>query len=137
MTKTSGDREATAVAGCRDEGAAVLYVCAERSKLTPGFLAARAESEGRAVAQAQGLRITDVITDAFGEPDPCRREGWLKVRELAESGTVAVVMVRWPTCIAPDSAPDLRHREIGWLRERGVRVRYSWAPLAANTGEAP
>jgi len=118
-----------------DLAAAVLYVCAERGKQTPGLAAERAEEEGRSFAQERQLTIIDTVKDAYGEPDPCRREGWLRVRELVESRTAAVVIVRWPACIAPDSSHELRHREIQWLQERGVQVRYSWVPLAEVGGE--
>ncbi|MFJ3310483.1 hypothetical protein ACIPSA_47465 [Streptomyces sp. NPDC086549] len=135
MTQTS-DREATAtVTACPDPGAAVLYVCAERGTFAPDLAAERAETEGRTLAEARGLHLTEVITDPYGEPDPLHREGWVRVRELAESGTVAAVIVRWPAAIAPDSAHELRHREISWLQDRGVRVRYSWEPLASGSGE--
>lgn len=118
-----------------DLATAVLYVCAERSKLTPGLAAERAEDEGHAFAQARGLRITEVITDPYGDPHPCHREGWMRVRELVESAAIGVVIVRWPACIAPDSSHELRHREIRWLQDHGVRVRYSWEPLSSGSGE--
>ncbi|MDV9187661.1 hypothetical protein R6L23_05400 [Streptomyces sp. SR27] len=111
---------------------AVLYVCADRGTLMPGLAARRAEQEGRAVAQDCGLAITEVVTDEYGEPDPTRRRGWRRVRELAQAGIVTEVLVRWPTAIAPESVPELRHRETRWLQEHGVRVRYTWAPLAAR-----
>ncbi|MFI1507584.1 hypothetical protein [Streptomyces sp. NPDC020597] len=104
--------------------------------MTPSLAAERAEAEGKSLAEAHGLTITEVISDPYGEPDPCKREGWARVRELVESGSADVVIVRWPSSVAPDHSPDLRHREIGWLQERGVRLRYSWAPLASTGGEA-
>ncbi|MEV6937887.1 hypothetical protein AB0N19_26470 [Streptomyces sp. NPDC051132] len=113
----------------------MLYVCAERSKLPPTLAADRAEAEGRAFAEARGLTLAEVVTDLYGEPDPCRRKGWMRVRELAESGAVGVVIVRWPACIAPDASHELRHREIRWLQDHGVLVRYSWEPLASGGGE--
>ncbi|MFC8856841.1 hypothetical protein ACFT5D_27735 [Streptomyces sp. NPDC057144] len=115
-----------------DLGAAVLYVCAERGRLVPTLAADRAETEGRAFAEERGLRLTDVITDPYGDVEPTRRAGWRLVRALAEAGTVGTVIVRWPAAIAPDGAADLRHREIRWLQDHGVQVRYSWAPLAAG-----
>ncbi|MFC8335298.1 hypothetical protein [Streptomyces olivaceus] len=113
-----------------DTGVAVLYVCAERGRLMPSLAANRAESEGRAYATALGLRITDTITDPYGEATPQHRAGWRLVRALAQAGTMDTVIVRWPAAIAPDGAADARHREIRWLQDHGVRVRYSWAPLA-------
>ncbi|MGW0493538.1 hypothetical protein [Streptomyces olivaceus] len=114
-----------------DAGVAVLYVCAQRGRLMPSLAATRAETEGRAYATALGLRITDTITDPYGEADPQRRAGWCLVRALAQAGTIGTVIARWPAVIAPDGAADTRHREIQWLQDHGVRVRYSWAPLAA------
>jgi hypothetical protein len=127
-------KEATAPA-VPDPAAAVLYVCADRGTLMPGLAAERAEEEGHAFAQQRGLTITEVVTDEFGEPEPGHREGWQRVRDLAKAGAVATVLVRWPASIAPEGAHELRHRETAWLRERGVRVRYTWAPLASTNGE--
>ncbi|KOV58459.1 hypothetical protein ADL01_37835 [Streptomyces sp. NRRL WC-3618] len=136
MTRQPDTRETTSTATSRpDLDMAVLYVCAERSKLTPTLAADRAEAEGHEFAEARGLTITEVVTDPYGEPDPCHREGWTRVRELAESGAVGVVIVRWPACIAPEPSHELRHREISWLQDRGVQVRYSWEPLATGGGE--
>lgn len=134
MTQAGSSQERTALTR-PDPSAAVLYVCAERGTLTPGLAAARAEEEGRSFAATRGLRITEVIRDPYGEPEPLHREGWTRVRELAESAAVGVVIVRWPAAIAPDSSHEWRHREIQWLKEHGVRVRYSWEPLAAGGGE--
>lgn len=131
-----GVEPATAAPAVPDLTVAVLYVCVERSLLTPGLAAERAEEEGRSFAQDRGLTIKEMRSDPYGEPDPCNREGWARVRELAESGEVGVVIVRWPSSIAPDHSHELRHREIRWLQERGVRLRYSWAPLASAGGEA-
>ncbi|MET8566154.1 hypothetical protein ABZV75_38435 [Streptomyces flaveolus] len=123
--------ETTATAVRPDPCSAVLYVCAERGIYTPELPAERAEVEGRAYAAARGLRVAEVIHDpGTDDPEPLHREGWRRVRALAEAGTAATVIVRWPAVIAPDSAADLRHRETRWLQERGVQVRYSWAPLA-------
>ncbi|GAB3952542.1 hypothetical protein [Streptomyces sparsus] len=110
---------------------AVLYVCVARGPLMPTLAAQRAQEEGHAFARERGLTITEVVTDRYGEPDPCRREGWQRVRELAEAGAVTAVLVRWPAAIAPESCSAYRLREAIWLRERGVRVRYTWAPLAS------
>ncbi|MFC8006820.1 hypothetical protein ACFUCH_12245 [Streptomyces olivaceus] len=93
----------------------------------PSLAATRAETEGRAYATSLGLRITD----PYGEVGPQRRAGWCLVRALAQAGTMGTVIARWPDAIAPDGAADTRHREIRWLQDHGVRVRYSWAPLAA------
>ncbi|WP_431776490.1 hypothetical protein [Streptomyces cucumeris] len=114
---------------------AVLYVCADRGTLMPDLAAERAKEEGRAFAQQHRLTVAEVITDEYGEPDPARRQGWQRVRELAQAGTVTAVLVRWPAAIAPEVAHDLRHRETNWLQEHGVRVRYTWAPLAKTGGE--
>ncbi|GFH69181.1 hypothetical protein Srut_56950 [Streptomyces rutgersensis] len=109
---------------------AVLYVCADRGTQMRGLAADRAESEGRAFAEQHGLTVTEVVTDAYGDPHPTRRPGWLRVRALAEAGTVSQVLVRWPAAIAPDAAREFQGREIRWLESRGARVRYTWAPLA-------
>ncbi|MFE0790430.1 hypothetical protein [Streptomyces mutabilis] len=126
---TTADRTTRAGAGT-----AVLYVCAERGRLLPTLAADRAQAEGRAYATAHGLRITDVITDPYGEVDPVRRAGWRLVRALAQTGAMDTVIARWPAVIAPDVAADLRHRETRWLSDHGVQLRYSWAPLAAGGG---
>ncbi|OYP10240.1 hypothetical protein CFC35_41335 [Streptomyces sp. FBKL.4005] len=112
----------------------MLYVCADRGTMMPGLAAQRAEEEGRAYAQKHGLVIAEVITDQFGEPDPARRKGWQRVRELAAAGEVASVLVRWPAAIAPETAAEYRYRESNWLQEHGVSVHYTWAPLAAMGG---
>ncbi|MFD7862298.1 hypothetical protein [Streptomyces sp. NPDC057682] len=114
----------------------VLYVCADRTTGTPGEATRRAQSEGRAFARERGLTIAEVVTDVYGEPDPARRRGWRRVRQLVQSGDVTAVLVRWPSAIAPESARALRRREAAWLRDRGVRVRYTWAPLSAQGAEA-
>ncbi|MEU7384706.1 MULTISPECIES: hypothetical protein [unclassified Streptomyces] len=109
---------------------AVLYVCAERSLLNPRPGAERAEQEGRVFAATRNITIVETVTDPYGQPDPMSREGWRRVRELAERGEMEMVVVRWPTAIAPDRSHDLRHREISELQEQGVSVRYSSAPLS-------
>jgi hypothetical protein len=136
MTQTPDQEAAATVTAARPvPDVAVLYVCAERGTLTPGLAAERAEEEGRAYAQEHRLTILEVIRDEYGEPDPCHREGWKRVRELAESGAAAVVIARWPACIAPERSNELRYREIRWLREHGARLRYSWEPLATVGGD--
>ncbi|AJC61971.1 recombinase family protein [Streptomyces sp. 769] len=115
-----------------DPSTAVLYVCAEQGRLAPNLTAERAEEEGRAFAIACGLRLAGVVTDAYGEPDPCRRSGWSRIRDLAEAGTVDVVIARWPASISPDPSHEMWHREIQWLQDRGVEVCYSWPPLATS-----
>ncbi|MEV5339447.1 hypothetical protein AB0K93_13300 [Streptomyces sp. NPDC052676] len=132
MTSAGTTHEKTAAPAA----AAVLYVCAERGKLNTGLVAERAEEEGNAFAQEHGLTIVETVQDEYGEPDPCRRPGWQRVREPAESGAAAVVITRWSACLAPERSHDLRHCEGRWLRQRGVRVRYLWAPLAKSGGEA-
>ncbi|GAB1340869.1 hypothetical protein ACE1SV_74590 [Streptomyces sp. E-15] len=87
--------------------------------------------EGRALAAARGLCVIEVIRDEpEDDPDPLNRPGWQRVRARVEAGAVTTVITRWPAAIAPDSTPDLRHRETGWLQDHGVKVCYSWAPLA-------
>ncbi|MBA2807695.1 MULTISPECIES: recombinase family protein [Streptomyces] len=135
MTQAGITQERTAPTARPDPTAAVLYVCAERGTLTPSLAAERAEEEGRSYAAARGVRITKTISDRYGEPDPQKREGWMRVRELAAAGSVGVVLVRWPAAIAPDTAHEWRYREIRWLSDHGVQVRYSWAPLTSVGGE--
>ncbi|MEU9752237.1 hypothetical protein AB0D90_03755 [Streptomyces althioticus] len=108
---------------------AVLYVCADRGTLMPDLAATRAEEEGRAYADRRDLTITEVITDPYGDPDPARRTGWQRVRELAQQGGIEAVVVRWPTVIAPGNAAQ---HETLWLSDHGVRVHYSWPPLTSG-----
>ncbi|MGI5466216.1 recombinase family protein [Streptomyces sp. CA-132043] len=110
----------------------VLYVCAERAKGANGTATQYARTEGHAFAQERGLKIAEIVTDTYGEPDPVQRRGWRRVRQLVQTGDVTAVLVRWPSAIAPESAHELRHRETAWLRDRGVRVRYTWPPLSSN-----
>ncbi|MGY0488928.1 hypothetical protein [Streptomyces sp. WG-D5] len=114
---------------------AVLYVCADRAPGAPGSATRCAQAEGKAFAEERGLTIAEVVTDTYGEPDPARRLGWRRVRQLVQKGSVAAVLVRWPSAIAPESAHELRHRETAWLRDHGVPVRYTWAPLSATSAE--
>lgn len=134
MTSAGTPSEIAAAPALPDPVATVLYVCADRGTLMPGLAAQRAVEEDHLFAQERGLTITEVVTDAYGEPDPCRREGWRRVRELAAAGLVSSVLVRWPAAIAPEVSSEYRYRETRWLQERGVRVRYTWAPLAAAGG---
>lgn len=117
-----------------DTAAAVLYVCADRSPQMPGLATQRAEEEARAFAQQHGLTIAEIITDEFGEPNPQLRQGWQRVRDLAAAGTFATVLIRWPSAIAPECAHEARYRETSWLQDHGVRIRYTWAPLADADG---
>ncbi|MFD0023443.1 hypothetical protein [Streptomyces sp. NPDC058382] len=111
----------------------VLYVCADRTPGASREASQRAQTEGRTFAEERGLTIAEVVTDTFGEPDPARRRGWRRVRQLVQTGHVAAVLVRWPSAIAPESARELRHREAAWLHDQGVRVRYTWAPLSSRS----
>ncbi|MBK3583195.1 hypothetical protein JHN49_05485 [Streptomyces sp. MBT57] len=114
----------------------MLYVCADRSSPSmPELASERAVEEGQAFARERKLRVMEVVTDPYGEPDPSLREGWQRVRALAAGGAVATVIVRWPAMIAPEARHEYRYREATWLQEQGVKVHYTWAPLAASTGE--
>lgn len=113
----------------------VLYVCADRAPRAPGAATQRARTEGHAFARERGLTISEVVTDTYGEPDPAQRRGWRRVRQLVRTGHVTEVLVRWPSAIAPESAPELRRRETAWLQDRGVRVRYTWAPLSSSKSD--
>uniref|UniRef100_A0AAU3GSY4 Recombinase family protein n=1 Tax=Streptomyces sp. NBC_01401 TaxID=2903854 RepID=A0AAU3GSY4_9ACTN len=114
------------------DSSVVLYVCADRARTVSGGAAQRAQAEGHAFAEERGLTIAEVVTDTYGEPDPARRTGWRRVRQLAQTGHVTEVLVRWPSAIAPESARELRHREADWLHDHGVRLRYTWAPLSSR-----
>lgn len=94
----------------------------------------RAADEGNEFARRRRLVVVEVIVEPSPDPDPRRRAGWMSVRELAASGRVGTVIVKWPAAISPDRLHDLRHYEIQWLKDRGVRVAYFWAPLAAGIG---
>ncbi|MCX5232990.1 hypothetical protein [Streptomyces sp. NBC_00233] len=110
--------------------AAVVYVCAERQ---PGATLAqeRAIDEAHDFADRHGLKVIDTITDPYGNPDPQARVGWQSVRSLAAGGEVTTVIVRWPNAISANH--EARYGEIAHLQERGVRVLFSWAPLATMT----
>ncbi|MGW7066798.1 hypothetical protein ACWGII_15165 [Streptomyces sp. NPDC054855] len=114
----------------------VLYVCADRTPGPHGTATQCARTEGHAFAQERGLTIAEVVTDTYGEPDPAQRSGWRRVRQLVQKGHVTAVLVRWPSAIAPESADELRRDETAWLQRRGVRVRYTWAPLSSAGDEA-
>ncbi|MEU2228585.1 hypothetical protein [Streptomyces sp. NPDC018347] len=87
--------------------------------------------EGGALAAARGLCVIEVIRDEpEDDPDPLNRPGRQRVHARVEAGAAATVITRWPAAIAPDSTPGLRHRETGWFQDHGVKVCYSWAPLA-------
>lgn len=105
---------------------AVLYVCADRGRQMPSLAAERALAEGRAFAERHELTIAAVVTDRYGEPDPGRRPGWLKVWELAAAGGIEAVLVRWPAAIAPVVVREYQDRETRWVRGHGVHVRYTW-----------
>ncbi|MFD3561182.1 hypothetical protein ACIPWY_21890 [Streptomyces sp. NPDC090032] len=113
----------------------VLYVCADRAQGARGAATQCAQTEGQAFAQERGLAIAEVVTDTYGEPDPARRRGWRRVRQLVQTGHVTAVLVRWPSAIAPESAHELRNRETVWLHDHGVRVRYTWGPLSSKSDE--
>ncbi|MFJ8543061.1 recombinase family protein [Streptomyces sp. NPDC093586] len=112
---------------------AVLYVCAQRGTERPTVPEEHAVDEGHAFADEHHMRIVAEITDPYGDPDPAKRPGWRRVKEMAEHGQMTAVIVRWPNSISPDDA--LRYPEIAWCRQRGVRVLFSWSPLGAQ--EAP
>ncbi|MGA5494834.1 hypothetical protein ACPCSP_10750 [Streptomyces cinereoruber] len=109
---------------------AVLYVCVQRGERHPALPVERAEEEGRNFADLHGLRLIETIIDPFGEPGPRLREGWSRVRALAEAGRIATVVVRWPAAISPERSHELRAHEIAWLKDHATKVRYSWPPLA-------
>lgn len=135
MSSAGIPQEAKLPSSMREPSAAVLYVCAARSPSSPELAAERAEQEGHEYAQEHGLRVMEVVTDPYGEPDPSRRKGWQRVQAMAAAGSIAVVLVRWPVVIAPESRHEDRYREVARLRDLGVSVRYTWAPLAASNEE--
>ncbi|MEU3862906.1 hypothetical protein AB0F03_37445 [Streptomyces sp. NPDC028722] len=136
MSRAGSTQEKKAPARAIATTTAALYVCVQQGKQMTSLAAERAETEGRAYARAHGLAISEVIKDPYGEPAPSRRVGWTRIRELVESGTIGVVITRWPAAIAPDAFHEARHREVRWLQDHRVQVHYSWAPLAATRGEA-
>ncbi|MFF4699951.1 hypothetical protein [Streptomyces chattanoogensis] len=113
---------------------AVLYVCAERRPGPQSLDEVRtaAEREGRALADQHDLRIVAMVTDPYGEPDPQRRSGWMRVRELAERNEVSTVITRWPDALSPRH--EMRYLEVDYLRQNRCQVLYSWQPLAALVG---
>ncbi|MDG9720549.1 hypothetical protein [Streptomyces sp. DH24] len=108
---------------------AVIYV-----HMAPGREPGPAEAEARAFADKRGLAVTAVVTDPYGEPDPAGRPGWQRVRDTAARGGIGTVVVRLPSCIAPEHAHEVRYREMRWLLDRGVRVRFSWPALTPPDG---
>ncbi|MGW6588398.1 hypothetical protein [Streptomyces globisporus] len=135
MSSAGISQESTASSAVPEPSAAVLYVCVDRSTTMPELASERAVEEGQTFAQERELRVMEVVTDPFGEPDPSLREGWQRVRALAAAGAVATVITRWPAMIAPEATHEYRYREANWLQEQGVKVVYTWAPLAVSTGE--
>lgn len=120
-------------AGSSPDTAAVLYVCVEHSKDNPSLAGQRAAEEGRSFAEEHRLWIGTEITDAYGEPVPQQRDGWRRLRDMATRGEIGTVITRWPNCISPQH--ELRYTEIVWLKDHGVNVLFSWAPLAALGSE--
>ncbi|WP_326611732.1 hypothetical protein OIE62_18765 [Streptomyces scopuliridis] len=116
-----------------DALAAVLYVCVRAGQSISELSEQRAVEEGHSCAGKRGLRFVAEVTDPYGEPVPQEREGWLRVREMAQRGEVTSVVTRWPNAISPYHS--LRYAEISWLRERRVRVLFSWPPLSVLGGE--
>ncbi|MGD3105521.1 hypothetical protein [Streptomyces sp. YGL11-2] len=111
---------------------AVLYVCATRSGQPLGLAEQRAVEEGHSFAEKHGLRIKAQISDPYGEPNPCRRSGWLRVREMAERGEIGAVLTRWPNAVSPVS--ELRNPELDYLGRHGAQLFFTWAPLSAVAG---
>ncbi|MFD9816085.1 hypothetical protein [Streptomyces sp. NPDC059080] len=111
---------------------AVLYVCATRPGQLRGLAEERAVEEGLRFAEKHSLCVTVQISDPYGEPNPCGRPGWLRVREMAERGEVGVVLTRWPNAVSP--TPGLRHPELDHLVSHGVQLFFTWAPLNAMAG---
>ncbi|MFJ9612564.1 hypothetical protein [Streptomyces noursei] len=107
---------------------AVLYVCAARRDQSSGLAEERAVEEGHRFAEKNGLHIAVQIADPYGEPEPCRRSGWLRVRELAARGEVGVVLTRWPNAVSPMS--KLRYPELDYLGRHGAQLFFTWAPLS-------
>ena len=104
-----------------------------RPASTPGLAEQRAMEEGHSFADRREMRIVAEVTDPYDEPIPQKREGWLRIREMAERGEMTSVITRWPTAISPQH--ELRYPEIAWLREHGVRILFSWPPLFTLGGE--
>ncbi|BDH10523.1 hypothetical protein [Streptomyces hygroscopicus] len=115
------------------ETPAVLYICADRAG-SSGIGAERATEEGHTFAERNGLRIVEEIPDPYGEPVPWKRDGWARVRGMAENGEIEVAIVRYPNALSPE--PEMRFPELDYLGQLGVQIRYSWAPLAASGGGA-
>ncbi|CAL9665494.1 hypothetical protein [Streptomyces sp. Tu 3180] len=104
---------------------AVLYVCAERGLLNPQPGAQHAGQKGRVFAAARNITIIETGPGPHGQPDPLSREGCRRGREPAKRGEKEMVIVRWPTAIAPNRSRELRHCEIIELHKQSVGVRCS------------
>jgi hypothetical protein len=116
-----------------DTPAAVLYVCVQNSRNAPGLAEQRAVEEGHSFADKRQMRFVAEVTDPYGKPTPQKREGWLRIREMAERAEMTSLITRWPNSISPQH--ELRYPEIAWLKDRGVSMLFSWAPLAVLGGE--
>ncbi|WP_019061665.1 hypothetical protein [Streptomyces prunicolor] len=57
MTQAGTTQERTPAPSRPDPATPVLYICAERSKLTPGLAAQPAEEEGLSFAAGRGLEV--------------------------------------------------------------------------------
>lgn len=114
-------------------GTAILYVCTARTRTNGDIAAKRALEEGRAYAEKNHLTIIEEISDSITVTMPHDRDGWSRIRELAEGQQISHVITRWPNAIAND--PGIRTAEISHLRSEGVAVRFTWAPLIAANAQ--
>ncbi|MGW0731843.1 hypothetical protein [Streptomyces sp. NPDC002851] len=131
MNTTSTNQETSTTT--TTDRAAVLYICTEQG--AHELARERAVEESREFAKARDLNVIETVVEAHGGNylDPKSREGWQRVRDLAEQGLAQVVVTRWPDMISLQH--EQQYPEVVWLKQHGTQVWFSWGPLQMPEGE--